>query len=318
MINALFAAALGVLCFLLLLGLIKMKIMPQKELNERLKSLETGAAADNAPGRARRKAVKDKKETASFRERVLIPFESSLGRLLTNMTPASWANVLEKKIVSAGKANVWSVQMYAVFWLIFTLLGLFLSLRYVANAVNLAAVQSMMVVVLGTAMGAAMPWVILRILVQKRQRLILKQLPEVLDLLSVSVQAGLSFDAALRRIVERMEGPLIEEAAHVLDDVHMGMPRRYALRMMAERCEVQDVSLFVTAVIQSERLGTSIGRTLNSQAANMRERRRQRVKAEAMKAPVKMIFPLVLFIFPAIFVIVLMPSLLSMMKNFLK
>ena len=104
----------------------------------------------------------------------------------------------------------------------------------------------------------------------------------------------------------------------MLEDVRMGLPRRQALRMMGERCEVQEVALFVTAIIQAERLGTSLGKTLNNQAINMRERRRQAVKAEAMKAPVKMIFPLVLFIFPSVFVIVLLPALLNMMKNFIK
>lgn len=140
-------------------------------------------------------------------------------------------------------------------------------------------------------------------------------MPEILDLLCVSVQAGLSFDAALRRIVDKMSGPLVDECGRMLEDVRMGLPRRQSLRMLADRCEVQDVTLFCTAIIQAERLGTGIGKTLSNQSANMRERRRQAVKAEAMKAPVKMLLPLVLFIFPALFVIVLLPSLLSLLKN---
>jgi tight adherence protein C len=99
------------------------------------------------------------------------------------------------------------------------------------------------------------------------------------------------------------------------EDIRMGMVRRTAMKNMADRCDVQDVSLFMTSVIQAERLGTSMGKTLKNQADNIRERRRQFVKAEAMRAPVKIVFPLVLFIFPALFVVTLVPTLLFLVKN---
>ena len=95
----------------------------------------------------------------------------------------------------------------------------------------------------------------------------------------------------------------------------MGAPRARALQAVAKRCDVEDLYLFITAVIQAERLGTGMGKTLNNQADNMRERRRQKAKAEALKAPIKIIFPLVMFIFPAIFVVVLLPSILSLIHN---
>ena len=157
-----------------------------------------------------------------------------------------------------------------------------------------------------------MPFSILNIITQKRQKAIQKQLPELLDLLCVSVQAGLSFDGAMRKIVERMEGPLIDECRKMLDDIRMGAVRRQALRLMGERCDVQDVALFTTAVIQAERLGTSMATTLNNQAENMRERRRQYIKAEALKAPVKIVFPLIMFIFPTLFVVTLLPAILGL------
>jgi len=143
----------------------------------------------------------------------------------------------------------------------------------------------------------------------------MRQLPEVLDLLCVSVQAGLSFDAALRKITVRMKGPLIDEFKHFQDDVRMGMIRRNAMKNLAARCDLQDVSLFMTALIQAEKLGSSMGKTLKNQADNIRERRRQYIKAKAMRAPIKILFPLILFIFPAIFVVTLFPALLSLLKN---
>ena len=249
---------------------------------------------------------------------MVTPLGKDLGNLITRLAPAAWSVALERKLVTAGKGRVWTAQGYAVFWAIVVLVVIVIAIKYVYGRPDLAPVQLVMLVIVFTALGVAMPWIMLRIMAQKRQKLIMKQLPEVLDLLCVSVQAGLSFDAALRRIVERMKGPLIEECIRMLDDVRMGLPRRQALRMMGERCGVQEVSLFVTSIIQAERLGTSLGKTLNNQAINMRERRRQTIKAEAMKAPVKMIFPMVLFIFPSIFVIALFPALLTLMKGFAK
>lgn len=313
MLVAVFSLSVALLVFAILYAVIKAKVVPQQELNERLKALDEGYE-----GKKTQRIDDHKDEIPGFRERVVTPLGKYLGNLITRLAPAAWSAAIERKLVTAGKGRVWTAQGFAVFWVIVVLLVLVAAIKYAYGRPDLAPVQLTMVVLLFTAMGAAMPWIMLRIMAQKRQKLIMKQLPEVLDLLCVSVQAGLSFDAALRRIVERMDGPLIEECTRMLEDVRMGLPRRQALRMMGDRCEVQEVALFVTAIIQAERLGTSLGKTLNNQAINMRERRRQAVKAEAMKAPVKMIFPLVLFIFPSVFVIVLLPALLNMMKNFIK
>lgn len=313
MLVAVFSLSVALLVFAILYAVIKAKVVPQQELNERLKALDEGYE-----GKKTQRIDDHKDEIPGFRERVVTPLGKYLGNLITRLAPAAWSAALERKLVTAGKGRVWTAQGYAVFWAIVVLVVIVIAIKYVYGRPDLAPVQLVMLVIVFTAMGAAMPWIMLRIMAQKRQKLITKQLPEVLDLLCVSVQAGLSFDAALRRIVERMKGPLIEECTRMLEDVRMGLPRRQALRMMGERCEVQEVALFVTAIIQAERLGTSLGKTLNNQAVNMRERRRQAVKAEAMKAPVKMIFPLVLFIFPSVFVIVLLPALLNMMKNFIK
>ena len=176
--------------------------------------------------------------------------------------------------------------------------------------------QSVLLYWLCMLIGALLPFSMLNTKIRKRQKMIEKQLPEVLDLLSVSVQAGLSFDGALRKITDRTIGPLIDEFKRMQQDVRMGAPKVRAMQAMGKRCDVDDLYLFITAVNQAERLGTSMGKTLINQADNMRERRRQKAKAEALKAPIKMIFPLVVFIFPAIFVVTLLPSILSIMKNF--
>ena len=313
MLVAVFSLSVALLVFAILYAVIKAKVVPQQELNERLKALDEGYE-----GKKTQRIDDHKDEIPGFRERVVTPLGKYLGNLITRLAPAAWSAALERKLVTAGKGRVWTAQGYAVFWAIVVLVVIVIAIKYVYGRPDLAPVQLVMVMILFTALGAALPWIMLRIMAQKRQKLITKQLPEVLDLLCVSVQAGLSFDAALRRIVDKMQGVLIDELKRMLEDIRMGLQRRQAMRMLADRCEVQELTLFCTSLIQAERLGTSIGKTLTNQAANMRERHRMRIKAQAMKAPVKMMFPLVLFIFPALFVIVLLPSLISLMHNFIK
>ena len=161
-----------------------------------------------------------------------------------------------------------------------------------------------------------MPIAILNIAIDRRKKNVLRQLPEFLDLLCVSVQAGLTFEAAVNNILQRFKGPLADEFSQAMEDMRMGMPRRAALKNMTERVDLPELSLFITSVIQSERLGTSIGNTLAIQADNMRERRRQYIRAQALKAPVKMLFPLIMFIFPALFIVVLLPVVLTLIKHF--
>ena len=180
---------------------------------------------------------------------------------------------------------------------------------------NRTFISGLLTIWIGMIIGGLIPFGVLNHIIRRRQDLITRQLPDVLDLLSISVQAGLSFDGALKKVVERMEGPLIDEFRWMLRDIRMGMTRARSMKFMAERCDIQDIYLFVMSVTQSEKLGASMSDTLKIQADNMRNIRRQRARTLAMKAPVKMVFPLVFCIFPSIFVVVLLPSLLSLKQT---
>lgn len=251
-----------------------------------------------------------------------IPFlKRTVGRLLGHLmeflaqfAPAAIPKVMEKKIMLAGKQGIWKVRHFAGFWFLCVLLGAAFGLWYIRGE-QFSFGQNILALAGCTATGSLVPFGILNHIIRKRQDLISRQLPDVLDLLSISVQAGLSFDGALRKVVERMKGPLIDELSRMLRDVRMGMTRRRSMQFMAKRCDIQDIYLFVMSITQSERLGASMSDTLAIQADNMRNVRRQRARAAAMKAPVKMVFPLVFCIFPAIFVVVLVPSLLSLMQT---
>ncbi|MGB9885416.1 MAG: type II secretion system F family protein [Moorellales bacterium] len=166
----------------------------------------------------------------------------------------------------------------------------------------------------GVLAGWYGPDLYLRLLARERQRRIEKSLPDVLDLLTVSVEAGLGFDGALAKIVEKSRGPLAEEFARVLQEIRMGKPRAEALRDLAGRTGVEDLVSFTGAVILADQLGLSLGNVLRLQARQMRQKRRQRAEELAMKAPVKMLLPLIFFIFPSIFVVLLGPALIQILQ----
>lgn len=316
MLLVFFTLAIIILLFAICYGVIATFVLPKQKLNERLRSLD--AQEQFADRYAEARSRRTVKEAKTFRERVLVPFEQKLGNILLNFAPKLFNADVERLLLVSGKRRVWSVQAFTIFRGVIFLLCVFLAIRYTSNKPDMIFIQSALVVFLGAVAGFILPILLLRSLAQARQKKIQRQLPEVFDLLCVSVQAGLSFDAAIKRIVEHMEGPFIDELRYYLEDMRMGLPRRVALKQVADRCDIAEVSLFATSLIQAERLGTGIGKTLSNQSANMRDRRRQEIKAEALKAPVKMLFPLVLFIFPAIFVVVLLPSVLSLINSFAK
>jgi tight adherence protein C len=142
------------------------------------------------------------------------------------------------------------------------------------------------------------------------------ELPNVLDLLCVSVEAGLGFDSALVKLSERMKGPLVDEFSLVLHEMRIGESRAAALRNLSERVDVPEVSQFCRALIQADQLGIALSRILRVQSHDMRIRRQLAAEEKAMKAPVKMLFPTVIFIFPAMFVVALGPAMLDLLKTF--
>jgi tight adherence protein C len=132
------------------------------------------------------------------------------------------------------------------------------------------------------------------------------------------VEAGLAFDGALAKVAEKMKGALVDELTRMLQETRVGVSRSTALKNLSERCGVQDVSLFTAALIQADQLGVSIANILNIQSDNVRTKRKQRVREAAMKAPIKLLFPLVMFIFPTLFIVLLGPAMISIMRNLFK
>jgi tight adherence protein C len=166
--------------------------------------------------------------------------------------------------------------------------------------------------------GFYMPFNIVSSRARQRQNAIIKSLPDAFDLITTCVEAGLGLDAALSRVAEKVEGPFAFELSRSLRDIALGKQRREALKELGERTQVPDLMQFTNAVIQAETMGSSVGTVLRVQSDQLRVRRRQRAEEQAYKAPVKMLFPLVLCIFPTLFIVILGPAIITIMQGFPK
>ena len=331
---ALFVIALVVavlFAFILCIGILYFKQNPEAQLRKRLNEMIAQAEAERAKNPKKRKnqtptvvetesnaavqVVVTSRNNNSFRARVVQPLVNSLNERFQKFAPKEIKAQLEDKIFRAGKTGVWSVQRLVTIWVL-SIIGCTALAILMLRGVMIHPVQQLFIIGLAVLMGAGLPFVVLNSTIRKRKKSIRKQLPEFLDILCVSVQAGLSFDGAVNKMTKRMRGPLIDEFKRMQNDVSLGMTHQYALTNLARRCDLEEIYLFTTSVIQAEKLGTSMTRTLKQQADNMRDRHRQWVKAMALKAPVKIIFPMVLFIFPSIFVVLLFPAMISLIRAF--
>jgi tight adherence protein C len=175
------------------------------------------------------------------------------------------------------------------------------------------------VAVLFAAVGGAVGYIVPEFWLGRRMRArsdaMVLQLPDALDLLTISVEAGLGFDAALAKVVEKMEGALVDEFRQALAEIRMGRTRRDALRDVAKRADAQPVNNFIGAIVQAEQLGVPIAKVLQIQSQQLRIERRQRAEEAAAKAPVKMLFPMVGCIFPTIFIVILGPAIITVMRG---
>jgi tight adherence protein C len=314
-VKLLFAISIVALAFLVLYGLLQRRVRGATTMQQRINEIRN---IDRVRGDDEvKKRVKTTEEIrrTPFEERVLAPALNALGKGAASFTPREMELSMRRKLIHAGLQNKYTAVQYLGICMFGAIFMFALTFLYVITAFDMEGIRRVMLLLFGTAFGAFAPVFVLMVLTSQRQEQIRHQLPEVLDLLCVSVQAGLSFDGALTKITQRMQGPLIDEFRRMQDDQRMGVVRRTALQAFSSRCDVQDVSLFVTALLQAERLGSSMGHTLKTQADNMRERHRQLVKTKAMKTPIKIIFPLVFFIFPCIFIVCLGPAIISLMTN---
>lgn len=265
--------------------------------------------------RAKRYGVRSQREIETRRsvnDRLIGPAANRMAEVMQKLLPRTNPQQIHQRLMSAGLGQSMTPQMYLAIRGA-CLLGP-LALGLVATAA--IGATGLLVGAIGAAIGFIAPDFYLNSRVRARRDSMQADLPDVLDLLCVSVEAGLGFDAALIKLNERMRGPLVDEFSLVLHEMRIGESRSAALKNMADRVAVGEVSQFCRAIIQADQLGIALSRILRVQSHDMRVRRQLAAEEKAMKAPVKMLFPTVLFIFPALFVVALGPAILGIMKAF--
>jgi tight adherence protein C len=247
-------------------------------------------------------------------DRTLRPMMRRLSGIGTRLTSRQRVGRTESKLAEAGYPyglrTIDFMGLKVVVALVTSGLGFLLFVVVMGQPAN-----GFLVAILGLGIGFFGPdyWLSRRI--RARQKAILLAIPDVLDLLTISVKAGLGFDAALGKVVEKTEGPLTDEFRRALAEVRIGKARRDALRELVGRTNVQALSNFIGAIIQAEQLGVAIANVLEVQSEQLRIERRQRAEEMAAKAPIKMLFPLVGCIFPSMFIVILGPAMILIMNN---
>jgi len=250
-----------------------------------------------------------------FAERVLAPLSGRLVSLGRRLTRADTAERLRHRLDVAGNPPGWDVpRIIGAKALAMVLLGA-LGAVYVLGH-GTAFPKSALVVAAAGGLGFVLPNILLVNAGQKREALMQRALPDALDLLTVSVEAGLGFDAAVMKVAKNTHGPLAEEFARLLQEMRLGVGRGEALRGLAERSTLKDLKSFSLAIVQADQLGVPIGRVLRVQSSEMRLKRRQRAEEQAQKVPVKIMIPLVLFIMPCLLIVVGGPAAVQMMDVF--
>jgi len=258
-------------------------------------------------GQQEQRVVKPADE--GLKKRLGLPVIDKLARVVLRLNPKTTVDGTAYKLVSAGMSRRISPTAFLASKIIFAVLGLVFG--FLVGSGMSTLMMGAFIIGLPIA-GFIGPDFVINSKIKNRQEAIRAQLPDALDLLAVSVEAGLGFDGAVSKLTESLTGPLIDEFNLTLSEMRVGESRPEALRKLSERAQVAELSAFTRALIQADTLGISLGRILRVQAADTRERRQAMAEERAMKAPIKMLFPTVLFIFPSMFIVTIGPAFLAL------
>jgi tight adherence protein C len=249
-----------------------------------------------------------------FRERALLPLGEWLAGWVLRLNPRTNVESIRLKLLAAGLGRQITPTALLAAKAALAVLGLVFGLLLGA-ALGGAGTAILFALIFGAG-GFVAPDTVVSAKARTRRERIRGELPDALDLLAVSVEAGLGFDGAIAKLTEHMEGPLTEEFSLTLSEIRIGESRQDALKRLSDRVGVAEVASFTRSIIQADQLGTSLSRILRVQAADTRLRRQAAAEEKAMKAPIKMLFPTVLFIFPAMFLVILGPAFMNLAELF--
>ena len=257
-------------------------------------------------------SIEDIELSMSISDRIFIPIFRRISDFMLRLTPQKTLENTTHMLELAGNPRNMSAATFSVLRAVAAVLGIALALMLTKNTTGAARI----LYILGGGVGGFfLPIMLLRSTNDRRKQAIVKKLPDALDLMTICVDAGLTFNAAMQKVDEKWDDALASEFGRVIYEMQLGKSRRQSLKDMVDRMDVPDVSSFIAAVLQADQLGVGIGKVLRIQSEQMRIKRRQRAQEKAQQAPVKMLFPMVFLIFPSIFVVLLGPAAFQFMAS---
>jgi len=277
-----------------------------------LESQVVGPSGQTAPA----VNIREQEMEENFGARVMVPLVGKAGRFARRVTPLDTRDRIAKKLLLAGSPVGWDSERVLAFKVIGAVTG-FVGSIILMQLLDLTAFLQIVVIALLTFVGFIVPDSILNSRVEDRKKEILRTLSDTLDLLTISVEAGLSLNAAIAQVVRNVPGVLSSEFARMLQEIQLGVPRSEAFRNLAERTDVDELNAFSLAMIQADVFGVSIASVLRTQAEQLRIKRRQAIEAKAQQTPVKIVFPLILCVLPALFVVIVGPGAIRIFNEFI-
>lgn len=248
-------------------------------------------------------------------DRIFVPIARRISGFLIRLTPQTTLERTTRLLELAGNPRNLSAANFMLLRAGMAVLIGFVTFAFMGRFGDAQLNRRLLFTVGAIGLGYFLPVMLLRSMVDRRKEAVVKKLPDALDLMTICVDAGLTFNSAMQRVSDRWEDPLSLEFGRVIYEMQLGKSRRQALKDMSDRLDVPDVTSFLAAVLQAEQLGVGIGKVLRIQSEQMRMRRRQRAEEKAQQAPVKMMFPLVFLILPTIFVVLLGPAGFQILRN---
>lgn len=302
-------ALIGTFSTIFVVGLVVDMMLNKRRRYVAVLQTQVGDMADGT-------AVRKGQLESSALERLIFPFAGKVVSSITRLTPLDLYRRTNRLIELAGNPPALTAERIVAFKILFGIVGLVVGIAVAPLLPFTGFVATVMTVGLFTLTGYTFPSAGLASRASKRQKEIRKAMPDTIDLLTISVEAGLGFDAALAQVVRNVPGPLSQEIARMLQEMQIGVSRTEALRHVNDRTEVQELDGFVLSMIQADKYGVGVAKVLRAQSTELRQKRRQRAEELAQKVPLKLLFPMIFMVLPALFIVILGPGAIKVYETF--
>ena len=301
-------AMVGTFLTIFLVGVVIDALMRERNRPVALLQSQVGQVTDSVD-------LRQQELEGSAVDRMIMPSVRRMGRGAVRLTPFDLNARINEQLILAGNPEAWDAERVVALKIIGGIAGVVAG-ALLMTLLPISGWLKIVFVVMTGLIGYTVPSSQVRAMASKRQRTIQKQLPDVMDLLTISVEAGLGFDAALAQVTKNVPGPLAEEMSRLLQEVQIGVSRADAFRNMSTRTNVAELQSFTLSMIQADLFGVSIANVLRAQSRELRQKRRQRAEEIAQKIPVKLLFPMIFMVLPALFIIVLGPGAIQIYEQF--